>query len=348
MFQFKFDKETENTLIYSLALYKYRGYVGGFEALVKYYAAISFEKMIFRTSEDFQLELESYLKIKDPNRQKWQDPSSGEIIYFLRNKGLVTSIEWTRLDNCREFRNYVMHTKKKKPEWLVENETLNVLKFLCAKKGWNFEEEVEKRTFEDISTFGEGREPADDQKEFSELVYSDFDNFEILYRKCRDMQRAISRKLGKSSHLESTRMSGFTYDAGGIWLPWVQNPGNDPRAHVSKASLGVIFTPLEIRIGLDFGPKAHRHREEYYKMLITGEIEDFVKRLSKRCEYSFCDTVWFYHIRNIRSIDNFAREGVEIELKKTEELRQKYEKEKREMYLLKGNRHLLGKVVNRF
>jgi hypothetical protein len=53
VFQFKFDKETENMLIYSLALYKYRGYVGGFEALVKYYAAISFEKMVFSPSEIF-------------------------------------------------------------------------------------------------------------------------------------------------------------------------------------------------------------------------------------------------------------------------------------------------------
>jgi hypothetical protein len=347
MFQYKFDKETENMLVHSLALHKYRGYVGGFEALRKYFASICFEKMLVRTSEDFQPEFESFLERSDPNWKKWHEPSAGQCIFFLKDKGLVTkSDELDSLDRCRKLRNDVMHSKKKQET--LEEDTLYVLNFLCEKKGWNFEEEIEKRTFEEISEFGEGCEPADDQKEFSELVYSDFDNFEILYRKCRDMQRAISRKLWRSSHLESTRMSGFTYDAGGIWLPWVQNPGNDHRAHVSKASLGVIFTPLDIRIGLDFGPKAYRHREEYYKMLINGEIADFVKRLPKRCEYSFCDTVWFYHIRNIRSTDNFAREGVEIELKKTEELRQKYEKEEHELYLLKGNRHLLGKVVNRF
>ena len=76
-------------------------------------------------------------------------------------------------------------------------------------------------------------------------------------------------------------MSGFTYDVGSIWLPWVLNPGNDPRAHIRKASLGVIFTPLNVRIGLDFGPKAHRHREEYYKMLLNGELDDFVNNLQK-------------------------------------------------------------------
>ena len=157
MFQYKFDKETVYMLLYSLALHKYRGYVGGFEALVKYFAGICFEKMMLLSGEKYQPDLIAYLTRRNPYRPSWHEPSAGDVIDFLEDTHLVSSTECNLLHEYWKWRCSVMHSKKRKPDWLVEAETPKLLEFLCAKVGWNFKDEVEKRTFEDISAFGEGQ-----------------------------------------------------------------------------------------------------------------------------------------------------------------------------------------------
>jgi len=54
------------------------------------------------------------------------------------------------------------------------------------------------------------------------------------------------------------------------------------RALVDRASVGVAFTPVDIRIGLDFGSQAHKCRSRYYEMLMNGELLNELESLNRK------------------------------------------------------------------
>ena len=136
---------------------------------------------------------------------------------------------------------------------------------------------------------------------YAPLVESDFDNLDKLYKKCPSLQLEIEKRLTTS--LRGAQISGFTPNTGGIWLPFVTPETNGNKAHINGASVGVAFTPVDIRIGLNFGSQAHKCRIKYYEMLLNGELMNEFESLNRKdTGYCLCDTFWHYHIRNLQSL----------------------------------------------
>jgi hypothetical protein len=88
---------------------------------------------------------------------------------------------------------------------------------------------------------------------YEKLVDSDFDNFDKLYEKCPALQLEIEKKITPS--LRSAQISGFTPNTGGICLPFVTLETHDNEPLIDRTSVGVTFTPVDIRIG----PQIRRH-----------------------------------------------------------------------------------------
>ncbi len=135
-----------------------------------------------------------------------------------------------------------------------------------------------------------------------ELTESDFDNLYKLYQKCPLIQREVEKRL--SVPLKRAQMSDFSSPyTGGIWLPYVTAEAPDKKAHVERAQLGVSFTPIEVRIGLNFGVGAHRYRAKYYELLLNGALTSTLEALNRKATgYCLTDTYWHYHTRNTQSL----------------------------------------------
>jgi hypothetical protein len=203
------------------------------------------------------------------------------------------------------------------------------------------DEELKNRTFEDIATLEIRRSPANGK--YEKLVESDFDNLDKLYEKCPALQVEIEKRLTTS--LRGAQISGFTPNTGGIWLPFVTFETPDNRAHVDRASVGVAFTPIDIRVGLNFGSQAHKYRIRYYEMLLNGELMNEFESLNRKdTGYCLCDTFWQYHIRNLQSLQwcltLYGSTKITIE-RAIEETRQL------EGTLLTANKYLISKVIKR-
>lgn len=330
---FKFDQDTENMLMYSLALFNFRGYVSGFEDLVKYLAALSFERVMFQTGLKFE-------KFRNINPR---DVKISDIINFLEEKEQIDKAKAKKLRRYWDFRNAIMHTRSSMSKEQIDLVTKEILRFLCEEAGIDFDEQLRRTTFEDISTFGKGSTIS--VEEFRGIYDSDFDNFIMLYKKCAALQREINRLITGKLGLKPEQISSFIPNSGGIWLPWVKEKIPNKRAHIHRASLGIAFTPINIRIGLDFGNKAHLHREKYYELLLKEELKEELKSLRISSQrYIFYDTFWYYHIRNTRPLEWYF----EIDMTG----KQKIEEAIRETKLLEGkpltaNKFLIGRVIDR-
>ena len=172
---------------------------------------------------------------------------------------------------------------------------------------------------------------------------SDFDNLEKLYIKSPLLQQEIEKRL--SSPLKKAQISGFTPGTGGIWLPFVTKDNADNKETFDQSSIGVSFTPIGVRIGLNFGCQAHEQLIRYYELLLNGELLDKIELLNRKATgYCLCDTFWYYHIRNIQSLQwcltlygstNATIKGVIDETKLLEGTP------------LTANRFLISKVIDR-
>ena len=145
--------------------------------------------------------------------------------------------------------------------------------------------------------------------------------------------------------MRGAQISGFTPNTGGIWLPFVTLETNDSRAHIDRASVGVTFTPVDIRIGLNFGSQAHKYRIRYYEMLLNGELMNEFESLNRKdTGYCLCDTFWHYHIRNLQSLQwcltlyGSTKITIESAIEETKQL---------EGTSLTANKYLISKVIRR-
>jgi hypothetical protein len=92
-------------------------------------------------------------------------------------------------------------------------------------------------------------------------------------------------------------MSVFAPNTGGIWLPFVTQEAPESASPYERASVGVTFTPISVRIGLNFGSQAHKARIKYYELLANGDLMNELESLSRKATgYCLCDTFWHYHI----------------------------------------------------
>jgi hypothetical protein len=225
-------------------------------------------------------------------------------------------------------------TAQKKPNPKAQE----ILRFLCTETHLDQDEELKNRTFEDIATLVIRGSSA--YEKYEKLVESDFDNLERLYLKCPSLKLEIEKKV--TTPLQGAQISGFTPMTGGIWLPFV-TPDN--RALDERVSVGVAFTPVDIRVGLNFGSQAHKYRIKYYEMLLNGELTNEFETLNRKdTGYCLFDTFWIYHIRNLQSLQwcltlyGSTKISLENAIEETKQL---------EGTPLTASKYLIGKVIKR-
>lgn len=328
---FVFDQDTIAMIRYILALQRFKEYSVGPQGLDEYLCAVSFNRVLIQTG------------LKFPKFQK-ENPGElrvYEVIRFLEQKSHISPTTAKKLREYVDFHDSLMHTSSQTAQKKTDPKAQEILRFLCTEAGVDQDEELKNRTFEDIATLGTRRSPVNEK--YEKLVESDFDNLDKLYEKCPALQLEIEKKLTNS--LRGAQISGFTPNTGGIWLPFVTLETPDNKALVDRASVGVAFTPIDIRVGLNFGSQAHKYRIRYYEMLLNGELMNEFESLNRKdTGYCLCDTFWHYHIRNLQSLQwcltlySSTKMTIERAIEETRQL---------EGTPLTANKYLISKVIKR-
>jgi hypothetical protein len=316
-------------LRFAVALTHFNQYVVGFEGLSKYLVALSLDKMLIQTG----------LRFPKFQKENLRDLKTYDIVRFLERENHINP------ETARKLREYVDFSQLMLTTSVVSEEESNskgeeILRFLCSQAGIDFDQEVENRAFDDIATLRTKQALAVDNYKITTL---DFDNFDKLFVKCPALQSEIEKRLKVS--LRREQISGFTPSTGGIWLPFVIRKAPGKRTHIRRASVGVTFTPIDIRIGLDFGDLAHKERIKYYDLLLNGELNGEFEILNRKdTGYCFCDTFWRFHIRNIVSLQwcfglySYEKEAIRKDIEETKQLAGEP---------LTSNKHLISKVISR-
>ena len=327
---FVFDNDTLDMIRYILAMQRFKEYLVGPQGLNEYLCALSFEKVLIQTG----------LKYPKFQKENLRDMRIYEVVRFLQQKNLISPTLANQLSEYVDFHDSLMRTGTKIAPEKTNPKAQEILQFLCTAAGINRDEELKKRTFEDIATLR--TEQSSENKKY-EVVESDFDNLDNLYEKCPFIQREIEKRL--TVPLKRAQISGFAPNTGGIWLPFVTSETPDKRGLIDRASIGVSFTPTDIRVGLNFGSQAHKYRIRYYELLLNGELMNEFESLNRKATgYCLCDTFWYYHIRNIQSLQwsltlyGTTRVAIERAIEETKQL---------EGTPLTANMYLISKVINR-
>ena len=286
---FAFDQESISMIRYILALYRFKEYLAGPKGLYENLCAMALNRVLIQTS----------LKFTKFQKENPSDIRAYEVIRFLEQKSHINASTAQKLREYVDFYDFLMNPNSQINPKKVNPKAEEIVGFLCTEAGLNQDEELRNRTFEDIATL-RTKLPSANEK-YEKLDDSDFDNFDKLYEKCPALQLEIGKKLTTSLH--AAQISGFTPNTGGIFLPFVTLETNDNIALFDKANVGVTFTPVDIRIGLNFGSQAHKYRIRYYEMLLNGELmNEFESLNQKDTGYCLCDTFWHYNIRNVQSL----------------------------------------------
>ena len=328
---FVFDQDTIGMIRYILALQRFKEYSVGPQGIDETLCALSLNRVLIQTG------------LKFPKFQK-ENPSDirvYEVIRFLERKSHINPTTAKKLREYMDFHDDLVRTSSQTTPKKANPKAQEIMQFLFTEAGMNQDEEFKNRTFEEIATLDTKPSPANDT--YEKLVESDFDNLDKLYEKCPTLQLEIEKRL--TTPLRGAHISGFTPNTGGIWLPFVTVKTPDIRAHIDRASVGVTFTPIDIRIGLNFGSQAHKYRIRYYEMLLNGELINEVESLYNRYTgYCLCDTFWHYHIRNLQSLQwclalySSTKMALERAIEETRHL---------EGTPLTANRYLISKVIKR-
>ena len=328
---FVFDQDTIGMIRYLLALQRFNEYSVGPQGLDEYLSAASLNRVLIQTG----------LKFPKFQKENPGDVRVGEVIRFLEQKSHINP---TTAKKLREYVNYhssQLQSSSQTAPKKTKPKAQEILQFLCTEAGLDQDEELKNRTFKDITTLGTKQSTVNEN--YEKLVESDFDNLDKLYLKCPALQLEIEKKLTTS--LRGAQISGFTPNTGGIWLPFVTRETPENRSNEDGASVGVAFTPVDIRVGLDFGSQAHKYKLRYYEMLMNGELLNEFEALNRKdAGYCLCDTFWHYHIRNVQSLQwvltLYSSTKMTIE-KVIEETRQL------QGTPLTANKYLISKVLKR-
>jgi hypothetical protein len=326
---FVFDPNTINMLSYILATQRFKEYSVGPQGLSDSLCALSLERVLIQTAlkfPKFQKENASNIRILD-------------VVRFLEQKNLINRAYADHLNEYVAFHDSLISTSAQITPQATGHEAQQILQFLCNEAGLNIDEELGKRTFEDIVAL----RAILSNEENLEVLESDFDNLNKLFEKCPSIQREIEKRL--KVPLKRAEISGFTPNTGGIWLPFVTDKTPEKRGPFDHASIGVSFTPIDIRIGLNFGRQAHKYRIKYYELLMNGGLMHELESLSRKATgYCLCDTFWHYHVRNIQSLQwaltlyGSTTMAIERAIEETKHL---------EGNPLTAHRYLISKVISR-
>ncbi|HUK84987.1 MAG TPA: hypothetical protein VLU95_03910 [Candidatus Acidoferrum sp.] len=328
---FVFDQDTIKMIRYILALQRYKEYSAGPQGLYEYLCAASFNRVLIQTG----------LKLPKFQKENPRDIREYEVIRFLEQKSQISPTTAQKLREYVNFHDSLIQTSSQTASKKANSKAQEILRFLCTEAGLDQDEELKNITFEDIVTLRTRETPANEN--YEALVESDFDNLDKLYEKCPALQLEIEKKLTPSLH--DAQVSGFTPNTCGIWLPFVTLETNDRRGNINGASVGIAFTPVDIRIGLNFGSQAHKCKIRYYEMLLHGELMNEFESLNRKdTGYCLCDTFWHYHIRNLQSLQwcltlyGSTKIAIERAIEETRQL---------EGTSLTANKYLISKVIKR-
>jgi hypothetical protein len=328
---FVFDQDTIGIIRYILALQRFKEYSIGPQGIAEYLCAISFNRVLIQTG----------LKFPKFQKENPRDIRAYEVIRFLEQKSQISPTTTQKLREYSDYLDSQMNTSSQTTPKKTNPKAQEILRFLCTEAGLDQDQELKNRTFQDIATLTTRQSAANEN--YEKLVDSDFDNFDKLYEKCPAFQLEIEKKLTPS--LRSAQISGFTPNTGGIWLPFVTLETHDNEPFVDKASIGVTFTPVDIRIGLNFGSQAHKYRIRYYEMLLNGELMNEFESLNRKdTGYCLCDTFWHYHNRNLQSLQwcltlyGSTKINIENAIEETKQL---------EGTPITANKYLISKVIKR-
>ncbi len=326
-----FDDDTLGMIRYILAIQRFEEYSVGPSGLNEYLCALSFKRVLIQTG----LKYPKFQK-ENPREMRMYD-----IVRFLNKNNLISPTIANKLGEYVDFHDSLMRVGPQTTPEKADSKAQEILQFLCTEAGIDQNEELKNRTFEEIATLKTSH--CAEEETNCEIVESDFDDLDKLHKKCPSIQQEIEKKL--TTPIKRAPISGFTPNTGGIWLPFVthETPGN--MGHVDGASIGVTFTPIDIRIGLNFGNRAHSDRIRYYELLLNGELTDEFDLLNRKDKgYCLCDTFWYYHIRNVQSLQwcltlyGGTKIAIERAIEETKQL---------ETTPLTANKYLVGKVINR-
>lgn len=296
---YAWDNETEKLVKYAMALCKFRNQVGGFKDLPKYLAVVAFERMIRLTGEKNSIAL------------RIQEDAVNKTIYGLHDQSpyrphrrawkykiMINEDECEDLQKWWGFRISIAHAfaTKSKDEF---EETLDLLRFICERIQLDFETQWNKRTPEDLSFYGKGRPAPSSIKPYEKIVLSDFDEFDQLFDKCYGFQSEITKSL--RNKLFEEEISGFSLNTGSIWVPWVAgrySEDSGKRTRTYEASLGIVLSPCNVRVGIEFGARAYARKEKYYELLGENKLDKALRSLvESKIGFKFYDTYWYYYLR---------------------------------------------------
>lgn len=285
---FTFDKETVEMIRYLLAMKRFKEYSIGPKGIELHLCTLALQRVLIQTG------------LNHPKFQKEnpRDIKTADIVKFLQQKNLVNLTVATELTEYLHLQDAFMRTGAQFVSEASYAKANELLGFLGTEAGIELEKETKQREFEDIATMRTGQPTENGTYEIEE---ADFDSLDMLYGKCAWIQKEIEKKLAVP--LKPAKISGFTPNTGGIWLPFIPKEASEKRGQIDGAYLCVAFTPTSIRIGLEFGVQAHKDRIQYYDLLLNGQLSSEVETLSRKATgYCLCDTFWHYNIRNIQSL----------------------------------------------
>ena len=104
-----------------------------------------------------------------------------EVIRFLEQKSHISPTTAKKLREYVDFHDSLMYTSSQTAPEKTNSKAQEILQFLCTEAGIDQDEELKKRTFEDIATLGTKQSA---NEKYEKLVESDFDNLDKLYEKC--------------------------------------------------------------------------------------------------------------------------------------------------------------------
>ncbi len=320
---FVFDDDTMRMIHYLLATRRFNLYQIGPSGLTPHLCTLIFEKMLVQTA------------LRYPKFQKTKPHEMGleEIIRFFRKNDLVNSALGSQLEDYLAYYDSIFAGA-----YVCADKINEILQFLCTQANVKPDAEIPNKTFHDIVTLKMNTPTAE-----SRFCESDFDNLESLYPKCLGFQSEIQKRL--TTPLRAAQPSAFSPNTGGIWLPFIKQDKQVYKEPIDGASLGVALTPLGVRIGLNFGSRAHDAKIGYYELLSSGNLTSIFEGLHRKgTGYCLCDTFWHYHVRNIQSLQwcltLYGSTKVAIE-RAIEETKQQEGKP------LTANRFLISKVIER-
>jgi hypothetical protein len=327
---FVFDQDTIGMIRYILALQRFKEYSVGPQFIDEYLCAVSFNRVLIQTG----------LKFPKFQKENPRDIRVNEVIRFLEQKSQISPTTAQKLRKYMDFHDSQMNTSSQTTLKKTNPKAQEILQFLCTEAGLDQDQELKNKTFKDIATL---KTKHSANENYEKLVDSDFDKIDKLYEKCPALQLEIEKKLTPS--LRGAQISGFTPNTGGILLPFVTLKTHDNRAHIERASVGVTFTPVDIRIGLNFGSQAHKYKIRYYEMLLNGELMNEFESLNRKdTGYCLCDTFWHYHNRNLQSLQwcltlyGSTKINIENAIEDTKQLKGTP---------LTANKYLISKVIKR-